>query len=222
VFTILRHVSRSGMQREIGVAIPSVDQRSCDCHTWPATAPHYIGTPRVDFLHPNYKVAKVTGYPLGKHDGIKIGGCGMDMGFQLVYQLSRALYPEYACLGKGTCPSNYHVNHHDQIRCEGTRVHNPDGPDRGSFCYKPDRYVPVVKTKHHSSVPPDWPRLPNIDIGEGQTVPGGYAACITDENGEHPIICPTCKGQGWIPNPAGPERFDLVHTDGYALKQRWL
>ena len=34
--------------------------------------------------------------------------------------------------------------------------------------------------------------------------------------------CPKCKGKGRVPNPEGPQRFDLVHTDGYALRHKWL
>jgi hypothetical protein len=59
-------------------------------------------------------------------------------------------------------------------------------------------------------------------VVDGIEIPQGYAAAITDDNGEHPVICPTCHGLGDLPNPEGPERFDLVHTDGYALRHRWL
>lgn len=72
VYTILRHVSRSGMQREISVVINRDGE----------------------MLHPNYSVAKALGYRQGKSDGIIMGGCGMDMGFALVYNLSRALFAE--------------------------------------------------------------------------------------------------------------------------------
>ena len=71
VYTILRHVSRSGMQREIGVVIL---KDGCD-------------------MHPNYLVSQAIGARLGKRDGVIMGGCGMDMGFALVYALGRALWP---------------------------------------------------------------------------------------------------------------------------------
>src|SRR3990172_2873899 len=71
VYTILRHVSRSGMQREIGIVLLK------------------DGTD----LHPNYLVAKALGERVGKFDSVIVGGCGMDMGFHLVYNLSRALFP---------------------------------------------------------------------------------------------------------------------------------
>lgn len=71
VYTVLRHVSRSGMRREIGIVIfrDGVD------------------------LHPNYAASKVLGWKLGKRDGLIVGGCGMDMGFHLVYSLGCALWP---------------------------------------------------------------------------------------------------------------------------------
>lgn len=80
VYTVLRHVSRSGMQREIGVVLL-------------LTGRHDNPGETVD-LHPNYLVSKVLGRPQGKRDGIKVDGCGMDMGFHLVYSLSRCLFPD--------------------------------------------------------------------------------------------------------------------------------
>jgi hypothetical protein len=44
------------------------------------------------------------------HGGVKIGGCGSDMGFMLVYDLARTMYPNgFACIGDG-CLSNDHSN----------------------------------------------------------------------------------------------------------------
>lgn len=79
VHTILRHVSKSGMSREIGVVIWV---KGCD-------------------LHPNYTIAKALGLRQGKRDGLIMGGCGMDMGFALVYNLGRVLFPEGFKLAKG-------------------------------------------------------------------------------------------------------------------------
>jgi hypothetical protein len=51
-------------------------------------------------------------FRMGDREGIIMGGCGMDMGFHLVYSLSSILYRNgYRCLGKG-CPSNDHANDH--------------------------------------------------------------------------------------------------------------
>lgn len=68
--TILDHVSKSGMSRDIRL-IHLKDG-----------APSYL----------TYHAARVLGYPI-KGDAIRIGGCGMDMGFALVYALSSALFP---------------------------------------------------------------------------------------------------------------------------------
>ena len=88
VHTILRHVSRSGMQREIGIVLLK------------------DGTD----LHPNWLVAKAIGERVGKRDGIVVGGCGSDMGFEIVYHLGRTLWPDgFGCIGKG-CRSNDHSN----------------------------------------------------------------------------------------------------------------
>lgn len=80
VYTILRHVSRSGMQREISlVKLTGAD---------------------AGVLALDYNAAQLLGRRIGKRDGIIMGGCGMDMGFALVYELSAALWPEgFDCLG---------------------------------------------------------------------------------------------------------------------------
>lgn len=72
VTTILRHVSRSGMQRSISLAV--------------------VHDGEIDSL--DYWAAHALRLPIDRtHGGIKIGGAGMDMGFQLVYILGRALWP---------------------------------------------------------------------------------------------------------------------------------
>ncbi len=98
VYCSLKHVSRSGMQREITL---------------------YIVEDGV--------IRWITGYArtaldmrIGKRDGIVMNGCGQDMGFALVSHLSHALYPEgFGCIGRiegegwnrvGRCPSNDHSN----------------------------------------------------------------------------------------------------------------
>lgn len=261
VYTILDHVSTSGMSRAIRVLVPTVGENG------------HAGT--VDFIHPNYAVGKALGLRHWKRQGreqdaLVVGGCGMDMGFHLVYELSHTLYggrvcgcgawwhegqaftqaeyearegrgrlsdgwtfrhnpgcPKcggsgylltsgYQCLGKGKCPSNYHVNHRDQLRCAGTIRHNPDGPDFGARCWRPDGFF------SRREVPENWPRSAPINVGEGQTIPGHLLSCLMTDSEEPGEVCPTCKGAGYVPNPEGPERWDLRHTDGYAIRQRWL
>lgn len=74
---ILRHVSRSGMQREIGLVIMKTDPER-GCHD----------------IHPNYHASRALGKRTGKRDGVIVGGCGMDMGFHVVYSLSYVLFPD--------------------------------------------------------------------------------------------------------------------------------
>lgn len=89
VFTIVRHVSRSGMSRSISV-FASIDGQPQDI---------------------TYQASRVIGESVDqKHGGIRMGGCGMDMGFALVYALSRSLFRDgFGCIGE-RCPSNDHSN----------------------------------------------------------------------------------------------------------------
>lgn len=120
VYTILRHVSSSGMSRRISCVIVTGGKlRSID-----------------------WLVGRATHYKQDRNnEGLRVGGAGMDMGFELVYTLSRALYPKgYKCSGNdGTgrgqrCLSNDHVNyrHHsggswDEERAEWVgREVNPE------------------------------------------------------------------------------------------------
>ena len=71
LWTQLHHVTKSGMTRYIGVRLLKDDY------------PY-------DYT---YLVSKALGRNTSdKYSGIKIEGCGMDMGFHLIYELSHALY----------------------------------------------------------------------------------------------------------------------------------
>lgn len=73
VYTILRHRAASGMSRVISLVILRKGQP----------------------LHPNWSAAALLGMPtkqVNGSDGIKINGCGMDMGFDLVHSLALALF----------------------------------------------------------------------------------------------------------------------------------
>ncbi len=106
--TVLRHVSRSGMSRSISV----VNGQSEDI-TW--------------------MVARALGERIDpKNGGIKVAGCGMDMGFHLVYGMSRTIYPNgFDCIGDGEgfrsgwCPSNDHSN--------GDRDYSPHNHADGGY-----------------------------------------------------------------------------------------
>jgi len=105
VYTILRHVSRSRMLREIGIVLLTPpDDMGAQVKVPPARHPGMVD------LHPNYLVAEALGERIGKRDGVIVGGCGMDMGFHLVYNLGRVLWPDgFGCIGK-ECRSNDHSN----------------------------------------------------------------------------------------------------------------
>lgn len=71
-YAICRHVSRSGMSRTISL--------------------HYFDTKAGRMLHLNYAAAVILDRRQDrKMDGIICKGCGMDMGFDLVYALSSAM-----------------------------------------------------------------------------------------------------------------------------------
>lgn len=104
--TILRHVSSSGMTRWISVVHNDRDV------SWLAAR----------------ALGKKTD---GRHGGIKVGGCGMDMGFSLIYNLSSTLYRDgFTCTGQDFdahcyCPSNDHSN--------GDRDYTPHHHNSGGY-----------------------------------------------------------------------------------------
>ena len=73
IYTTLKHCSASGMTRAIG--LHAVDKKSGD------------------IIQLNYLAVKLgVGNFNKKHGGITQTGCGMDMGFDLVYRLSRKIF----------------------------------------------------------------------------------------------------------------------------------
>lgn len=85
VYTVLDHVSRSGMSRVIRVVL--IEGRDNGEHA---------------MAHPNYSVGAVLGYSQAKKgDGLIVGGCGMDMGFHVVHSLGYALWGHEASEGVG-------------------------------------------------------------------------------------------------------------------------
>lgn len=75
VYTALKHVSSSGMMRHIACYIVR-DNKIVDI-TW--------------------HVSRILDLKRANNGGVKVSGCGMDMGFHVVYELSCALF----------CPSKY-------------------------------------------------------------------------------------------------------------------
>ena len=76
VYTTLRHVSKSGMSRNISLVIVKGGELR-----------------DITFLA---AVAMNDTLASGNYNAIKVGGCGMDMGFSLVYNLGATLWPKGA------------------------------------------------------------------------------------------------------------------------------
>lgn len=109
VYTVLRHVSRSGMSRRI------------DLYTISDGAPVFITGMAAAAMGMRWDNDK---------GGIIVGGCGMDMGFHLVYNLSATLFPDgHGCIGE-RCPSNDHSN--------GDRDYAPHNDYEGSADKAPE------------------------------------------------------------------------------------
>jgi len=68
IYCCLAHVSQSGMTRDIKLMVVH----------------------KKDLISLNWYVSKLLGYSL-KNNGVRIGGCGMDMGFALVDHVQHAL-----------------------------------------------------------------------------------------------------------------------------------
>jgi len=112
VFTQMKHCSRSGMQRTIQIIKPAINDR----------------TGEIDMIYLGYNVAQALDMRYDRdREGVKIGGCGMDMGFALVYDLSRTLFSEFECIGEG-CPANDHFN--------GDRDYTPHKHSDGGYALK--------------------------------------------------------------------------------------
>ncbi len=71
IYTVLRKVSASGMSRHISFLI--VDDGELQSLDW--------------------SIGQALGLKMAEPAGLKIDGCGMDMGFATVYNLGRALWP---------------------------------------------------------------------------------------------------------------------------------
>lgn len=89
ILTNVTHEARSGMSRSI------------ECYVVKGG----------DLRKITYYVARVGGYTIDQnHGGVKVGGCGMDMGFHVVYSLSSQLFRDgFRCAG-AKCGSNDHMN----------------------------------------------------------------------------------------------------------------
>jgi hypothetical protein len=78
--TTVRHISKSGMMRYITT-------RHLQQNNHPDTP--------ISISNYDYHIARVLDLPEApNYQGVKVGGCGMDMGFHLVYSLSRSLFKD--------------------------------------------------------------------------------------------------------------------------------
>lgn len=87
VYTLVRSVSSSGMSRRI----------SC-----------YVARDK-DIRNLDVLIADAIGWALAKDSGIRVAGCGMDMGFHLIYTLGRYLWPEGT--GENSRDGGYALKH---------------------------------------------------------------------------------------------------------------
>lgn len=130
VYTNLRSVSKSGMTREISV---------------------HLAQPGGGIRDVTQLVADAAGFNMSPtRYALKVGGCGMDMGFHVVYSLGHALYPDgVRCTGSNgyttksnrstipACLSNDHVNDYGDLRRQYDAEH--DGIHEGGREYVSDR-----------------------------------------------------------------------------------
>lgn len=90
VYTIIRHVSRSGMQRAISLV--AIDRTTIILPIDSGAKIAALGRDSVTSI--DYFAARALGWRIHKHGGIVVDVCGMDMGFRLVYTLGRTLWPD--------------------------------------------------------------------------------------------------------------------------------
>jgi hypothetical protein len=86
VYTMLTHVSASGMRRSVKLFVASIDREG-----------------RPDILDITYRAHLVTGYRVDpKHGGLVVTACGSDAGFEAVYNLGAGLWPNGTPAPHGT------------------------------------------------------------------------------------------------------------------------
>lgn len=111
VYTILKHVSSSGMSRHIDVVVIQDSK--------PKNINWYIEKLGL------YKRAK--SFDTKNANSLRVSGCGMNMGFDVVYNLSTTLYPNgYKCQGE-ICHSNDHFNDHTCEKIKSKHHHRDGG-----------------------------------------------------------------------------------------------
>lgn len=103
VYVKIETVSRNGMSRTLSVYLVRRGKTKRDDYIADITG----------------YVAAACGMTLTKDRTIRVGGCGMDMAWQVVYELGMAMYPRgFRCIERRdaeghitrSCPSNDHCN----------------------------------------------------------------------------------------------------------------
>lgn len=86
LYTQLKSVSRSGMSRVIQVV----------------KLTHNDTTGEIQPIYLGYDIAQAMDWKYDRErEGVKVGGCGMDMGFHLIHSLGYALYGKEASEAEG-------------------------------------------------------------------------------------------------------------------------
>lgn len=120
VYTVLRHVARSGMSRVV------------DAFVMTGNGPQPVG----------FLFARLLGWRWdGTRGGVWVSGCGMDAGMELVYAASSALYKAgFGCTGD-KCPSNDHSN--------GDRDYRPHEDDTPKSTEEVGTDIPRLRAYRH-------------------------------------------------------------------------
>lgn len=82
IYTVLRKVSRSGMSRVIDVCIIRNNE------------PHWIRLPEINGILSHKVFATDLDQSRAWGGDYKVHGCGMDMGFDLVYKIGRLIHED--------------------------------------------------------------------------------------------------------------------------------
>lgn len=106
VYTLLRHRAASGMSRVLDVYVISDNEP----------------------IRLTRSVAKLLDWTYNReHEGVLVHGCGLDVGYHLVYTLSRVLFKHgLYCIGEG-CKSNDHNNPGPQRDDYSDHLHSDPG-----------------------------------------------------------------------------------------------
>ena len=116
IYTVLRNVSRSGMTRSIDVY-----SMKCDGGAFSKRWLSRLVAKAIDTTFDE------------RREAVKVGGCGMDMGYHIVNCLGYELYPDgFECTGcdergHDRCPSNDHSN--------GDRSYKPHHHNSGGYAF---------------------------------------------------------------------------------------